>query len=228
MVFVEILMITNALRYTEDRGKHSVSKDNYFTTLRKGAIHIFRHREIAVVSLYSLVISFVFFSAMWLLYHKSANEFGFSSVMVGYLIAILYFFRAGGTFVYAKMFSHVSDRTIGIGLALAQALSSFFVTIMYVPLALFGLGARYFSDGIRQPFLTKIQNEHIESEYRSTSLSAISFLSSLALAVFSPLLGIGTDRIGARATLALTGVLSLVFGTFLGSKIREKKSEVTL
>jgi MFS family permease len=225
MLIIETLMIINALRYVEDRETNIVRKERYLDTLKNGVRHIFRHRQIAIVSLYSLVISFVFFSAMWLLYQKSANEFGYSSIAVGYLIAVLYLFRAGGTFVYAKMLSHVSDRTMGIGLALLQALGSFFVAVIHVPIALFGLGTRYFTDGLRQPFLTKIQNEHIESKYRSTSLSAISFLTSFALALASPLLGFGIDRIGARATLALTGILSLTMGTYLGSLITEKKIE---
>ncbi|MEK7591943.1 MAG: MFS transporter, partial [Patescibacteria group bacterium] len=145
MLFIEVLMIVNALRYIEDRTSASVLKETYISTLRKGVSHIFRHRQIAIVSLYSLVISFVFFSAMWLLYQKSANEFGFSPVLVGYLIAVLYLFRAGGTFVYAKMLNYILDRTMGIGLALSQALGSFLLALAQVPLALFGLGTRYFT-----------------------------------------------------------------------------------
>ena len=184
MLFIEVLMIVNALRYIEDRTSASVLKETYISTLRKGVSHIFRHRQIAIVSLYSLVISFVFLALCGFCIRSLQMNLVSRRFWLGILSQYSIYSERGGTFVYAKMLNYILDRTMGIGLALSQALGSFLLALAQVPLALFGLGTRYFTDGLRQPFLTKIQNEHIESKYRSTSLSAISFLSSLALAIF--------------------------------------------
>lgn len=141
---------------------------------------------------------------------------------VGILISVMYICRAIGTRLLPKILKKVEELDFAILLASIQGIASFIVALPFIPLGILGLGTRYLTDGFRQPYLNKLQNEQIESKYRATSLSAVALLTSIALAIFTPLMGIGVDVVGARGVIAVTGFVSLLVAVPLGIALKKK------
>jgi hypothetical protein len=189
-----------------------------------GFKHIFRHREIALISLYSLSISYVFLTGLWWLYQKSANEVNLAPQFVGILIGALYAMRSFGTVLIQKIQHKGQDQKL-IWLAVLQGLFSLIVAIPGQLVGIFGLAGRYLTDGIRQPLLSAAQNKHIESKYRATALSAVSLLTSLVLALTNPLIGKGIDLYGARVMVGILSIVSFGVGLPLAIIMRTKESK---
>lgn len=221
MLIPDLLALIAVTQYQEPQlDSEKASLKGYFKQIYEGFRHIFREKSVALVSLYSLVISFVFYSGLWWLYQKAGNEFGLPVIFVGLLISLMYSARALGTWIYRKYLFKYSEENFGIFLAFFQAIGSFIVAIPQAVLGIFGLGMRYGSDGFQRPFLSKLQNDRIESKYRATALSAVTLLTTVALAVTSPLAGKVIDLYGARLAIAGSGILSLILGIPLALMIK--------
>jgi MFS family permease len=222
MIIPAIIDLINAFNYQEpilDSEKVSIRK--YLSQNKQGFLHIFRSREIAIVSIYAICMTFVFSSGVWYLYQKAANEFQFPTAGVGIVIAIMYLIRALGTRFFANILNKIGERKMLPVLPLIQGIGSFLIVIPNIGIGLMGLGLRYYNDGLRQPFLTKLQNEHIESKYRATALSASALVVSLLLTITSVPFGFLIDIYGARSVIAITGFLSILIALPLSKKINQ-------
>jgi hypothetical protein len=87
--------------------------------------------------------------------------------------------------------------------------------------------SRKMSDGYRQPTMIALQNDQISSEYRATSLSVLSLLSNLLLALLGVWIGVGIDRLGAGLTMGFYAVFGILVVIPLGINLTRimKKSE---
>ncbi len=189
-----------------------------------GFKHIFRHRQVALISFYSVSVTYVFLTGLWWLYQKAGNEIGFAPQYVGILIGGLYAMRSIGSAVYSKLKqTHVDQRLAW--LATFQGLFSFLIAIPSSLIGIVGLAGRYLTDGIRQPLVTTAQNKHMESKYRATALSAVSLLTSIALAVTNPFIGWGIDHYGARTVIGVLSVVSFAVALPLAQIIKQNNQK---
>jgi len=216
-----VLSIVNAFFFEEpilDTKKYSFK--SYLKQNILGFKHIFRHKIIFLISFYSIISITLYVLGASLLYQKSLHEIISIPKYVGIVSAFLYLSRAISSWIYGKIYHKVNKENFAILLILIQSISSF---MLFIPSTLFiilGLIIRFISDGLRQPYITKIQNQYIQSKYRATAISAIALLISLIAVTLSPLVGYGIDIYNARIMIGITGFLSLFIGLPLAINLK--------
>lgn len=182
---------------------------NYIKQNWEGLLHIFRLPLIRSISIFSVLIDFISYVGLWYLYEPRLSEAGFPASWMGWLVAGTYVIRAVGTKLIPFVMK-VGDRHIPIVLTLMQIVGSFLSFIETKTGAVVSVYARKFADGFRKPILNRLQNDQIESRYRSTSLSAISLLSNLLIASVAPLIGWGIEHYSVAMVMGISGILGLV------------------
>lgn len=220
------LVVLVSLLYKEPKlDTQKFSLKSYLKQNTEGFKHIFRQKEVTLMSFYSIAISFVFLTGLWWLYQKAADEVGLAPQYVGFLIGALYGFRSLGSFLIDKFRQTQKDRRL-LWLAVMQASTSILVAVPSNAIGILGLAGRYVSDGFRQPLVTAAQNKHIDSKYRATALSAVALVTSLLLAVTNPIMGWGIDTFGARTVIGASSLISILLAAPLAIAImRLEKSK---
>lgn len=218
-----------SLFYEEpDVDSEKFSLSNYIKQNVDVIKHIFRHKLIRSVSLFSILIDFVAYAGLWYLYEPRLAEGGFRAEWMGILVAGTYLARAWGTKIISWIDQRFRQERVPIVITLVQTLGSL---LSFLPGGMGAIGSVYvrkFSDGIRRPILTTIQNENIDSKHRATSLSALSLLSNLLIAGVGPVIGWMNDKTNISSTLGMFGVLGMIIvlpaAVHLGGVIKKNES----
>lgn len=177
-----------------------VSARTYIKQNWEGFLHIFRHARVRSISIFSILINFVAYVGLWYLYEPRLAEGGFPASYLGWLVAGTYAIRAVGTKLLPWIMK-MGDKNIPIFLTLFQAFGS---ALSYLNNGFGAIGSVYLrkmSDGMRSPVLARLQNVEIESQYRATSLSAISLLGNVLISAVGPLIGWAMTTHSSRETM---------------------------
>lgn len=169
----------------------------------EGVKHIFAHRLIRSISVFSVLIDFVAYAGLWYLYEPRLAAGGFNARSMGFLVAGTYLIRAVGTKLIPALIRKFNQADIPVFLTLIQMAGS---ALSYAGGGIGAIGSVYtrkFADGFRKPILSNLQNGQISSQYRATSLSAIALLSNLLIALVGPVIGWMNDSYGTPSTLGL-------------------------
>lgn len=188
-------------------------KVNFYSYMRQnweGFLHIFRNQKIRAVSLFSILINFVAYVGLWYLYEPRLAEGGFPATWLALLVSGTYLIRAIGTKLI-PLIMRAGDKNIPIILTLFQAFGSALSFIETKFGAVSSVYLRKMSDGMRSPILTRLQNVELESQYRATSLSAISLLGNVLISAAGPLIGYLMESRGTSVTLGYSALVGLFF-----------------
>ncbi len=129
---------------------------------------------------------------------------------MGILVAGTYLTRAVGTKLIPMLDKKIKEENTPIFLALIQMLGSALSFMGGKAGAITCVYCRKFADGFRVPILANMQNKEIESKYRATSLSAISLLTNLLVAMVGPILGMLNQSLGVAMTVGLFFYFGLI------------------
>ena len=119
---------------------------------------------------------------------------------MGILVAGTYLIRAAGTKLIPLVMK-LGDKNIPLFLTFTQMLGSGLSFLGGRGGAISSVYIRKMSDGFRKPILSRLQNDEINSQYRATSLSAISLIENGLIASAGPLVGWAMATYTTRATM---------------------------
>ncbi len=200
-----VLGLITAFFYQEPRvDTQKFTLKNYFRQNIDGTRHIFANPQIRMVSVFSIFVSFITYSALWFMYEPRLAAGNFTPHILAILVSGTYLMRALGTRLIPFMDKMLKPHQIPIFLAILQTTGTALSFIGGRLGAITTVYTRKFSDGFRYPILATLQNQEIDSKYRATSLSAINLFTSLLVGVMGILIGSSIDAFG----------IEKVFGAF--------------
>lgn len=204
---------------------------SYLKQNRDGFRHIFENEHIRAVSIFTLLVNFVAWCGVWYYYEPRLADGLFDAKIFALLVSGTYLIRAFGTRLVNVIDKNLKLEHQPIFLAGFQTLASFFTLFTGKFGAISSVYLRKFSDGYRQPTVIALQNDQIKSKYRATSLSALSLVLNLSMALVGWGLGLLLDSIGARSVLllfAVFGLVAVVPSSFYLSKVIKKNHNLDL
>ncbi len=207
---------------TIDSEKFSLK--TYISQNIDGIKHIFRHKQIQAVSIFSILISFIATIGIFYLYEPRLAEGGFPPEWLGWLVAGTYIVRAIGTKLIPFIMK-LKEKYIPASLALLQTIGpllSFFENKFG---AISSVYVRKFSDGFRRPIMNRLQNEQIDSKYRATSLSAIEVFVDLLTSATGPIVGWMMQKYSVSFTFGVVGIFGALFLIPAALQVQKRISE---
>lgn len=185
---------------------------NYLDQNIEGVKHIFENSKIRAITFYSLALSFITYCGLWYLYEPRLAEGRFNSSHLALLVAGTYLIRAVGIKLIPILDKKLHDKHVPQFLIILQIVGS---SLSFFPGqfgAISSVYARKFLDGFRQPILATLQNENIISKYRATSLSAISLITNILVALAGFVIGYSIDHFKASNTLGFFAIIGIFIG----------------
>ncbi len=175
-----------------------------------GVKHIFENKKIRAVSIFSIAVGYITYTKLWYLYEPRLSQGGFDPRILSTLVAGGYLVRAIGTRTVDLMDKFFSKKQVPVVFSIIQTVSSGF---SFVGNKFGAIGSVYlgkFSDGFRQPTVLALQNEQIKSQYRATSLSALSLITNLLVSLVGIGIGTATESLGVPISMGLLTIIGLL------------------
>ena len=213
MIPITFIGLLASLFYIEpkiDSEKYHIK--DYLKQNIDGVRHIFRNSKVRWVSLFSIITMIITYVSVWYLYEPRITKPFDDPTLIAWLIGGTYLMRAIGTRFVDRFERIFRSKYSSIALILSMSVGSLFSFVRGGFGAVSSVYLRKFVDGYRLPIINNMQNEHIESKYRATSLSAVSLLVNLVLVPLGLLVGNSIDKLGVENTLGLVGIFGLLIG----------------
>lgn len=194
---------------TIDSQKFSIR--SYLNQNINGFKHIFENINIRAVSFFSIAVSIVTYTGIWYYYEPRLAAGGFDPRILATLVAGTYAIRAVGSYLVPWIDKSLKASQVPVFLGITQTLGSA-LSFITTPFGAIGsVYTRKFTDGLRYPLLASLQNEQIASNYRATSLSAISLVTNLIVVIFGLGIGKALDVFGAPVTVGIFALFGFIF-----------------
>lgn len=202
---------------------------NYLKQNIDGFKHVFSNKHIKAVSFYSIAINLVAYLGIWYLYEPRLALGNFDPRIFAALVSGTYIIRALGTKLIPLVDKLIDKSKTPVFMAIFQTFGSALSLLGGKFGAVACVYSRKMSDGYRQPTLIALQNDQIASEYRATSLSALSLMTNLLLALLGFWVGMGIDKFGADKIITLCAVFGILVATPLAINLSKimKSSEMS-
>ena len=198
---------------------------NYFRQNWEGIKHVVSTAEIKAVAAFTVAVNVVALSGVWYLYEPRLAAGGFDPKLLATLVSGTYVVRAIGTKMMTWVDSKIEKKDSPIFLATLQTVGSALSFVSGKIGAILCIYTRRLSDGYRQPTLMALQNEQIKSEYRATSLSAISLMTTLIVAILGIGVGSGIDKLGAPLVMGMYAFFGILV-VIPAAMILRKRTEI--
>ncbi len=200
-------------------------KHRYFFAIFSGVREAFKKSRI----IWLLLFAGIFGSAMRLGYWLYQPYFDYVSldiVFYGYVFAGFNLLAAFSSKYLLKKFSHIRPRHLLLTLGALLIISFVVPPLFKSKWLIIVIGLQQIFRGMYRPTVGFYVNNQIGNKSRATTISLVSFISSLGFAVISPIVGNGLDHIGTKTTYLLVGLsctAGFVFLFFLRKHMKRRK-----
>lgn len=220
MIPITIIGALMSFFYTEpkiDSQKYSLKA--YLQQNVDGVKHIVRNSKIKWISIFSIITMTITYVSLWYIYEPRITVAFDNPILITWLIGGTYIIRAVGIKFINVLDKKIDQKRAPVFIAFLQSIGSMLSFIKNGFGAISSVYLRKFSDGYIRPTVLNLQNENIESRYRATSLSAISFFYNILVSAIGVFIGFLMDKLGPATTLGLVGTVGLIVGLPVAFKL---------
>lgn len=206
----------------------------YFKQIYESGRYVLSHEKIKAILFFSMVFFIFYRAGFWYFqpYMKAVN------IPVVWFGAIFFLFNITAALVSKlnhKIMEITKPRTLTV-MALLIIVSFFILGITKIWIGVIAILLQQAARGLYRPVTRKYLNKHIPSDKRATILSFQSLVTSLAVAITSPFVGMLMDAtdvyishiVLAIAMSVLTFISVIYMNKRLGKKHRQKKMTANL
>jgi MFS family permease len=165
------------------------SLPSYIRQNVEGVKHVVRFSAIRWITLFTVAAGFVSYTGLWYMYEPRLAVEGFSPSILGYVVAGTYLARAVGISLIPAFLKKFGESKTLVLFVLLQSFGSALSIFSGKMWAISSVYLRKAMDGVRKPICDRLANDHVDSKYRATALSAISLYTNLAVALAGPVIG---------------------------------------